>query len=195
MNDSHQPLIDYLSSRMSLSEGDLALIREAYQLKSVKKKEYLFRQGEPCNIEAFVLKGTFRVFYVDNRGLEHVLYFALEDWWVGDLAAFNDQTNAMLSAQALEDAEILFISRADKEVLMEKIPALERIFRIIVQKNLAALQKRFLSTISETADERYKRLLQRSPNIEQLVPQHQIASYLGILPESLSRMKRSLLKK
>ena len=195
MNAPHDQLIDYLTARVSLSDSDIALIRDTYRLQKVRKKEFLFKQGANCAVEAFVLNGSFRMYYVDARGLEHVLYFAFSDWWVGDLAAFYQETPAHLSAQALEDSEVLVISREDKENLFEKIPALERLFRIVIQKNLTALQRRFLSTISETADERYKKLLARSPKIEQLVPQHQIASYLGILPESLSRMKRQLLKK
>lgn len=195
MNDAHDQLIQYISSRVPLSTADATLIRDKYQLQKVKKKEFLFKQGSTCALEAFVVNGTFRMYYVDARGLEHVLYFAFKDWWVGDLAAFYQGSPAHLNAQALEDSLILTINREAKEELFEKIPALERLFRIVVQKNLTALQRRFLSTISETAEERYKKLLSRSPNIEQLVPQHQIASYLGILPESLSRMKRQLLKK
>jgi len=124
-----------------------------------------------------------------------VLYFAFKEWWLGDLASFYQRSPSQLNVQALEDTELLVVNYEAKEELFRKIPALERLFRIIIQKHLTALQSRFLSTISESAEERYHKLLERSPQIELLVPQHQIASYLGILPESLSRMKRLMHKK
>ena len=187
-------LIEHLSQRIDLTEKEKQTIREAYSLIEIKKKKHLFEQGSTCLLEAFVVKGTFRVYYIDLKGLEHVLYFAFMDWWVGDIASFNSGEPSGLNAQALEDSLLLVIDREKKEKLLKDVPALEKFFRIITQKHLTVLQKRFLLTISASAAERYQELLQRSPGIEQLVPQHQIASYLGILPESLSRMKKQLLK-
>ncbi len=195
MQNPHDALIDYISKRITLSKEDEANIRAAYQPMLLKKKAHLFRQGEPSDVEAFVLSGTLRVYYLDTRGLEHVLNFAFDNWWVGDLSAFYQQSVAELNAQALEDTQLLVINFEAKEALFQQIPALERLFRIVIQKHLTALQSRFLSTVSESAEIRYQKLLQRSPKIEQLVPQYQIASYLGILPESLSRMKRNRTKK
>ena len=187
-------LIDYIASRISISDEESKLITEAYSILPVKKKDYLISQDKAGNIEAFVIIGTFRVFYNDNKGLEHVLYFAFKDWWVGDIASFNSDELSMLNAQALEDSIVLTIDPIKKEKLLEQIPKLERLFRIITQKHLTVLQKRFLLTVSTNASDRYHELIERHPGIEQLVPQHQIASYLGILPESLSRMKKQLLK-
>jgi len=187
-------LIEYIESYVSLTEEEKEIVRSAYQAKQLDKKEFLFKQGERCETEAFVLSGTLRVFYSDSKGQEHVLNFALPDWWVGDLASFYDGHPAFVSVQALEQSELLVIDPEQKEKLLKEVPKLERMFRIVIQKHLSSLQNRFLASISETADQRYKNLLERIPNIEQLVAQHQIASYLGILPESLSRMKRKLIK-
>jgi CRP/FNR family cyclic AMP-dependent transcriptional regulator len=187
-----QQLIDYLAARISLSTADKEAISEAYSIQTLKRKEFLFEQGEICQTEAFILSGTFRIFYCDHKGLEHVLYFAFKDWWMGDMASFNTNDPSALSAQALEKSTILTIDPIKKEALFAKVPALERFFRLIVQKHLTVLQKRFLLTVSATAAERYQELIRRAPGIEQLVPQHQIASYLGILPESFSRMKKQL---
>jgi len=195
MQDPHDLLINYISARIPLSKKDEALLRSAYQPFILKKKEHLFRQGQTSDVEAFVVEGSLRVYFLDTKGLEHVLNFAFDNWWVGDLSAFYQQSNAGLNAQALEDTQLLVINFEAKEALFEQIPALERLFRIVIQKHLTALQSRFLSTVSESAEIRYHKLLKRSPNIEQLVPQHQIASYLGILPESLSRMKRQIINK
>lgn len=188
------PLIEYIDNYISLSEEDKKLIVEAYRPMHIEKKEILFRQGERCEMEAFVLKGTLRVFYLDRKGSEHVLNFALPGWWVGDLASFYQGTPAFQTVQALEPSDLLVIHPEEKEELLQKIPSLERMFRIVIQKNLSSLQSRFLCTVSEPADQRYIHLLENIPNIEQLVPQHQIASYLGILPESLSRLKKQLIE-
>lgn len=190
----HQQLLSYISTRVSITEADKRLISDAYTLLELKKKDHLFESGKPCKVEGFVVQGSFRLYYVDMKGLEHVLYFAFQDWWVGDIASFYTEMPAMLNAQALEDSKILVIDPFKKEELFRALPALERLFRIITQKHLVVLQKRFLLTVSANAVERYQELIKRSPGIEQLVPQHQIASYLGILPESLSRMKKQMLK-
>ena len=187
-------LVDYIAQRIEITPEQSDMIANAYSLKSFKKKQFLFEQGKICDIEAFVISGTFRIFYVDSKGLEHVLYFAFKDWWAGDIASFNSAEPSGLSAQALEDSIALVVDPVKKEELLKQVPALERLFRIITQKHLTVLQKRFLLTVSANAVERYDELIKRSPGIEQLVPQHQIASYLGILPESLSRMKKQLLK-
>jgi len=192
---SKKQLIDYICERILISEKEKEQISEAYTFHEVRKKDHLFTQGSTCLLEAFVIRGTFRIYYIDVKGQEHVLYFAFDNWWVGDIASFYSGEKTGLNAQALEDSVILVIDAKKKEELFMAVPALERLFRIITQKHLAVLQKRFLLTVSANAPERYKELLHRSPGIEQLVPQHQIASYLGILPESLSRMKKQLLEK
>jgi CRP-like cAMP-binding protein len=192
--DYKKQLLDYIASRIKLSETEKEAIANAYSLITLKKKAFLFEQGKACSLEAFVVDGTFRIFYIDQKGLEHVLYFAFKDWWAGDIASFNSGEPCSLNAQALEDSTVLAIDLKKKELLLEQVPQLEKLFRIITQKHLTVLQKRFLLTVSSNAAERYQELIQRHPAIEQLVPQHQIASYLGILPESLSRMKKQMHK-
>jgi CRP-like cAMP-binding protein len=186
-------LIEYIQRYVPLTVEEQERILRVYRPHSLKRKEFLYVQGKRCEIEAFVLSGALRVFYADTKGHDHVLNFALPDWWVGDITSFTEGTPSMTSVQALEDSELLVIDPPDREALLRDIPQLEHMFRIILQKHLVSFQKRFLSAVSETADVRYKNLLEKMPTIEQLVPQHQIASYLGILPESLSRMKKQLL--
>jgi CRP-like cAMP-binding protein len=124
-----------------------------------------------------------------------VLYFAFKDWWIGDIASFFDDIPTKLNAQAMEDSWILAIGKEEMDQLFQDVPKLESLFRIITQRTLSVLQKRFFLTVSANAEERYEELIQRHAGIEQLVPQHQIASYLGILPESLSRMKKQLMER
>lgn len=190
--NTHGELIRYFSTRISLSEDEIELIKNSYELKFLNKKEFLFSQGEICKTEAFVIDGSAKVFYSDEKGNDHILYFAFKDWWMGDIASFNYGELAIMSAQALEDLTVLVIDPERKEELFRQIPQMERMFRIITQRTLVVLQKRFFLAMSGSAKDRYIQLIQRHPKIEQLVPQYQIASYLGILPESLSRMKKQL---
>ncbi len=188
-------LLDYINERITLTEEEQKIISDAFHLKAFKKKEFFLEQGRPNRQEAFVVSGTFRVFHVDIKSTEHVLYFGFKDWWVGDSASFNSDIPSFLTVQAMEDSELLYITWEEKERLYEAVPKLERLFRIITMRTLTVLQKRFFLTVGASAEDRYLELLERHQGIEQLVPQHQIASYLGILPESLSRMKKQLLIK
>lgn len=187
-----ESLLNYFEDRIVLSNHDRELISSLYELRKYDKKELIFEQGELCRIESFVVKGSCKVFHIDNKGQEHILYFAFKDWWVGDITSYNSSDSAIMSAQALEETYVLCISPERKEQLFTKIPQLERMFRIITQRTLTVLQKRFLLAMSGSAVDRYLQLIERHPKIEQLVPQYQIASYLGILPESLSRIKKQL---
>ena len=190
--EAYQKLYDYTSKRITLLPDEWELVKKYYHLRKVHKKDFFLKEGSTNFNQGFVADGTLRVYYTDAKGNEHVLYFAFADWWVGDLSAFHFDDAATLNVQALEESYILEISREDLEYLFDQIPALERLFRVMAQRTLAVLQKRFLMTVSAHAEERYLELLQRHPGIEQIVAQHQIASYLGILPESLSRMKKKL---
>jgi CRP-like cAMP-binding protein len=190
-----QQLLDYINERISLTYEEKNIVANAFHLRSFKKKEYFLEQGRPNRMEAFVVSGTFRVFHTDIKSTEHVLYFGFRDWWVGDSASFNTDIPSLLNVQALEESSLLFINWEDKERLYDSVPKLERLFRIITMRTLTVLQKRFFLTVGASAEDRYLELLERHPGIEQLVPQHQIASYLGILPESLSRMKKHLIER
>ena len=192
MESYYSDLIRYFSERIILAESDIKLIISAYEFRVLKKKEFLFHQGEVCRYEAFVIKGACKLYYSDLKGADHILYFAFKDWWVGDVASFSTQEPAAMSAQALEETYILTVNAQRKEALFAQVPQLERMFRVITQRTLSVLQKRFFLTMSGGARERYSQLIERYPTIEQLVPQYQIASYLGILPESLSRLKKQL---
>lgn len=190
---ARKQLIDYINQKIELTPEEQFTVANAYHLHQVKKKDFFLKEGTQCKLQGFVVGGTFRVFYTDKKSLEHVLYFAFKDWWMGDIASFFDDNPTKLNAQAMEDSWVLVIGREETEQLFKDVPKLERLFRIITQRTLSVLQKRFFLTVSANAEERYEELINRHAGIEQLVPQHQIASYLGILPESLSRMKKQLM--
>ena len=190
---ARKQLIDYINQKTELTPEEQFTVANAYHLHQIKKKDFFLKEDTQCKLQGFEVGGTFRVFYTDKKSLEHVLYFAFKDWWMGDIASFYNDNPTMMNAQAMEDSWILVIGREETEQLFKDVPKLERLFRLITQRTLSVLQKRFFLTVSANAEERYEELIKRHAGIEQLVPQRQIASYLGILPESLSRMKKQLI--
>jgi len=193
--NAYHDLFNYIQQRVTLSETDKAFIKQRFTLRNIKRKTYFLREGDLGFEQAFIIAGTMRVFYIDGKTQEHVLYFGFKDWWIGDLASFELRSHSQLNVQALEDTWVLAFTHDGIDEIFQQIPQMERLFRMMAQRTLAVLQKRLFLTVSASAEERYLALIERHPSIEQLVPQHQIASYLGILPESLSRMKKQRIQK
>ena len=185
----------YVARCTSLSSSDLDFFHSILQPHTISKKAWLLREGDVSEYEAYVVKGCLRKYCIDEDGTEIILQFAIEDWWVGDIAGLVAQTPSKVYIQALEESELLLIHRDDKERLFERVPAFERMFRLMLQRSYVVLQDRFVSTLAEPADERYLQFLEKYPGIVQRVPQHYIASYLGITPEFLSRIRARLAKK
>ncbi len=173
----------------TFSKSDLEIFNSLLKPLSVKKKAHLLQAGEVCDFEAFINKGCIMTYLLNEEGKETVLYFSVEDWWVSDMCSFNEQTKSDFYIQALEDSELLILTPQSKEELLFKVPKFERVFRLMIQKNLGVLQNRFHSTIAHTAEKRYEEFLKRYPGIPQRVSQHHIASYLGVTPEFLSKIR------
>ena len=180
---------------IQLSEEERQLFHDLLQHKKVKKKQFLLQEGEVCNFEAFILKGCIRSYYLDKEGTETILLFAVEDWWVSDLSSFAEQKPSNMFIETVEDCELLTIDYQSKTELFDKVPKFERYYRLLVQRSLGVLQQRFYASISQTAEERYMAFMERYPHIAQRVPQHQIARYLGVSPEFLSKVRSNMYKK
>ena len=185
----------HVLKHVDLSQEEISLFNSLFEFKKVPKKTILLHEGDVCNFEIYINKGCIRNYYIDENGFEVILQFAIEDWWVSDIASFNNHTPSDMFIETLEDCEILVLSPQTKEQLLKAIPKLERMFRLMVQKNLAVLQKRFLKTITNSATEKYLDFIDRYPTIPQRVAQHYIASYLGISAEFLSKVRTKLSKK
>ncbi|HTR31106.1 MAG TPA: Crp/Fnr family transcriptional regulator [Puia sp.] len=179
----------FVARYIRLTEAESDFFHSLLKPRHVRKKTFLLQEGEVCDFEAFILKGCIRSYYLDKEGTETILHFAVEDWWVSDLASFADRSPSNLFIESLEDTDLLSIDFSGKALLFEKIPAFERMFRILVQRSLSVLQQRFYATVSQTAEERYLQFIERYPQIAQRVPQHQIARYIGVSPEFLSKIR------
>lgn len=181
-----------VSKLASFTLEELAIFNQLLEYKSVPKKTVLLQEGEICKFEAFIIKGCIRTYYINENGFEVTLQFGIENWWVSDMASFHEQTPSKVCIETLEDSEILILQKATKEELLQKIPQFERVFRIMVQRNLCATQNRLIGSISKTAQEKYLEFLEKYPTISQRVAQHYIASYLGISAEFLSKVRAKL---
>ncbi len=184
-----------ISKYVAFSEAELEVFDSLLNYKKVAKKTIMLREGEKCNFEAFVLKGCVRKYYIDANGMEVVLQFAIEDAWISDISfnAFETKPSQVF-IETLEDCELLLFTPEAKEELFLKAPKFERAFRILMQRNLDATQNRLLHTIAKTATEKYIEFLELYPKIPQRVAQHHIASYLGISPEFLSKVRTRMVR-
>jgi len=184
----------YVGRCISLDENELADFHSILHHKKVKKKTFLLQKGEICDFEAYIIKGCIKVYYLDDDGNEVILLFAIEDWWVSDIASFTDRKPSNLFIETLEDCELLVVRYEDKEILYQKVPKLERMFRLMIQRHLAVVQKRLLRTVTYSAMDKLNEFLKRYPTLPNRVPQHYIASYLGITPEFLSKLRKRQMK-
>ncbi|HWK08006.1 MAG TPA: Crp/Fnr family transcriptional regulator [Puia sp.] len=181
-----------VAEKISITEAEFDLCKSLFTPKKLRKKQFLLQEGEVSRYTIFVTKGLLRSYTIDDKGVEHILQFALEGWWTADMYSFFTGEPSLFNIEALEDSEALLITRPSWESLLQQIPAFERYFRILIQNSLIATQRRLMETMSETAERKYLNFIKLYPASVQRVPQHMIASYLGITRETLSRLRREL---
>ena len=185
-------LFQKFNEKIQLTEEEKNLAKSFFTPKKIRKRQYILQEGDVCKYTAFVEKGMLRMYTIDEKGSEHIMQFAFEGWWISDQFSFLTGEPAIYNIDALEDSELLLLSKPAEEQLLQKIPKFERYFRILLQNNLIATQRRLISSLSQTAEQRYNQLLETCPTIPQRVPQHMMASFLGITPETLSRIRKQL---
>ena len=189
----YQKLKQHFVKHISAPQSELDRFCQLFELAEVKKKDFLLKQGEICKYGAFVIQGLLRTFHINAKGEEQTLQFGTEDWWFTDLDSFFNQIPSRLNIQALEDSTLLLLSYEKREKAREKFPFVEELNRVMLQKSYTALQNRLIDNLSKTADERYLDYIKKYPHIVKQLSNIQIASYLGISPESLSRIKTKIL--
>lgn len=190
----HNHLLTALQKRIDLTPSECELITSYFKPKKYRKHQYILQEGEVCRMETFIVSGCTRTYEIDDKGQEHVLQFGMEGWWVGNMYSFLSETESDINIDCLQDTEVLQITKSNLEELYDRVPKMERYFRILVQNAYIAAMNRISSNLTLSALERYREFISRYPAIEQLVPNHQIASYLGITPQSLSRVRSQNVK-
>jgi len=188
-------LIESLEKHIPLSDEDKDLISKSVRERKVKKNQFVVHSGAIQKCTNFLNQGSMRTYFIDPAGQEHIVQFAIEGWWISDLQSFIAQVPATFNVQAIEDCEILELPYENLEVLYERVPKMERYFRIITQRAFVAFQQRIVQNISMGAEERYLAFREKYPKIELRIPQRLVASYLGISAEFLSKIKARIMKK
>src|SRR5690606_41492901 len=179
---------DYVNRCGVFSAEDMKAFNNLLEPRSIKKKQLLLREGEICNFEAYIAKGCLRSFYIDENGSEVILQFSVEDWWVSDIGSFHDRTPSLLYIEAVEDSELLTLNPASKEELLARVPQFERVFRLMIQRHVSALERRLIRTIAKTAEERYVEFIRQYPNIALRESLHYIATFLGMSSQFISNV-------
>lgn len=187
-----EKLLANIKSKIEISDEELSALQQFFTSKRLRKKQYLLQEGDVCKYIAFVTKGILRSYSIDDKGNEHILQFAFENWWISDMHSYFTNEPSIYTIDAIEDTEMLLITNSAKEQLLQQIPKMERYFRILFQNNIIAIQNRLVCSLSQSAEEKYRKMNDDYPAIIQRVPQHMIASFLGITPETLSRIRKQL---
>lgn len=186
-------ILEHIRKFVHLTPEEEHLLLSKIEIKTVKAKSILLHSGEVSKETYFVNSGLLRSFNVNDNIVEHILHFACEGWWMGDLYSLITQKPGNLFIEALEDSELIILSKEKQEELYLEIPKLERFFRILTENSLVAHKERLMDNLSLSAEERFEKFCQKYPSLIQKIPQRQIASYIGITPEFLSKLKKKIL--
>ena len=173
----------------------IELVTNLFKPRLYRKKQYVLQEGDVCNQFNFIVRGCLRLYKVDDKGNIHILQFAAENWWLSNIGSFHERTPSELNIDALEDTMVLQISHENLLLLYTNAPKFDRIFRVLIENSFVSLQKRLLQNISSSAEDRYNSFMQSYAHLTQRIPQTQIASFLGITPEFLSRLRNKQTKK
>lgn len=184
-------LQEYLVDKIVLSETELLLIDSVSIVKKIRKKQFLLEAGEVWKYNAFVCKGLIKTFSVDKDGKEHIINFSPENYWFGDRESLTNNTPSKFNIDAIENSEIILIKKEEFEMLCQEIPSFNNLVNTILQKSFMVSQNRIHASISFSAEEKYQNFLDSNPALANRIPQHMIGAYLGITPETITRIRRN----
>lgn len=187
-----QPIIDSLQKHIALTSPEQQCFIEKLVAKKIKKRQFFLHENQMAKDTAFVISGCLRSYSIDKNGFEHILQFAPQGWWITDMYSFISQKEGYLNIDALEDTEVFLLSRQNQLNLFEEIPKLEHYFRTLTEKALVSSQQRLMENLSLTAKQRYQNFCKTYPTLINVLPQKQIAAYIGVTPEFLSKMRSDL---
>jgi CRP-like cAMP-binding protein len=188
------PLLEYFDRFIPLTSEEKELVIQKFHSRLYRRRQYVLQEGNVCTQFNFVVRGCLRSYKIDEKGNIHVLQFATENNWINDLGSFHSLQPSALNIDALEDTVVLQISREDLISVYNESPKFDRIFRVLVENAFVRLQERLLQNISSTAEERHQSFLELYPHLTNRLSQVQIAAFLGVTPEFLSRLRNKLSK-
>jgi len=189
MATGFQVFKDYVSRHAQLNDADFALLESGARPKKLRRHQYLLQEGDVCRYHCFITQGLLRNYSVDEKGNEHIIRFAMENWWISDRESLLTGNPSKFNIDAIEDSEVLLFDKPTMDTLRVSIPAFGQMVTDILDKSFVTSQNRILEGISSTAEEKYNTFVARYPEFALRVPQSMIASYLGIKPETLSRLR------
>ena len=182
-------LIAHIRKFISLSDEDAGLISTKVHTVKLKRRQYVLTAGQRCKANYFVLNGCMRLYFISNKDTEQITHFGLENWWITDYDSLEKQQPSHFYIQAVEASELVVLDQHTEQELLAKIPALERYFRLILQRAFTAAQRRMEYIYNMTDEERYRFFVESFPAFNQRVPQYMVASYLGVTPQFISRVR------
>lgn len=186
---NHKLILNNISKHISLDKEEEKFFISLLESRKVKRKEFLLQTGDICRHSAFVTDGCMRGYTIDENGFEHILQFAPTDWWIADMYSLITQKSGNLFIEAMEESEVLLLSKEEQEKLYISIPKFERFFRIITENSLVSSRQRVMDNLSLTAMQRYEKFCSAYPTVFNTIPQKHIAAYIGVTPEFLSKLK------
>jgi len=194
VKSSVEPLIKYFNNLIPLNDEEIELVTAYFKPRLYRKRQYVLQEGDVCNHFNFVIRGCLRMYKVDEKGSAHIIQFASENWWLTNIGSFHERKPSELNIDALEDTMVLQISYDNLIALYIQVAKFDRIFRVLIENSFVTLQNRLLQNISSTAEDRYNSFIEVYPHLSNRLPQTQIASFLGITPEFLSRLRNRRVK-
>jgi CRP-like cAMP-binding protein len=190
----HAALLQEFKKHINLTGEEEELITASFRYKKVRRNQILVQPPDLAIYEHYVVSGCLYEYYIDDEGIQHTLIFAPEGWWTTDLHSFFTGQASRYHIEALEDTELLIVSKESLDKLLSKVPLLNNYFRILYQNAIIGLEERLLNILSTRVEERYLRFIKKYPQLQNRLPQYIIASYLGVTPEFFSRMKSRIHK-
>lgn len=185
---------EYFKQKAQLSDNQVRELGELFLAIDFPKKAMVLEQGNICRHLYFIEQGLVKAYFIDRNGEEVILNFASESWWITDIHSFEENKASRLYIETIEPTVCRALTLEDQYALFEKVPGIERFFRMLLQKHVGVLQERLFEHIAATAEDRYDNFLERYPNLSNRIPQNQIANYIGVSPEFLSRIRKRKVK-
>jgi CRP-like cAMP-binding protein len=186
-------LLQSIAKHVTLTKEEQQIVLDSFTVTRYPAKTKLLSAGEVCINSTFVLSGILRNYCLDDQAVDHTVSFAAQGWWIADMYSFLSQKPGNSFIEVVEDAIVMTMSRDHQLALFDRVPRVERYFRVLIERSLVANQQRLMDNLTLPAEERYTRFLERFPEIKYCLPQKQIASYLGVTPEFFSKMKKKML--